>query len=165
MTNEEIVLNKLSSGRLGKTPLKFSIPSRENYNYFDDTFYDNFKFRFDEEIKDFMELKGVNNRILGIIKLSEHYRTYYENGRFQCSANSRRSTVDIWRIYKYYFGDIDIFSIMRALYYVVKCKNVNTYRCPDIRKRVFWKDDYIEKDVIPAAELGVPFKEWENIGL
>ena len=99
------------------------------------------------------------------------YPTYSIKNRFQCKPNARRSAVDIWRIYKNYFGDIDIFSIMRALYELVYIDWVlSTIRCCTVRKQVFWipamEGFYgrIIKDNL-NSELGVNIKEWKNIGL
>lgn len=163
MKNEEIVLDKLNNNRfLGKNPIHFD--TGESRYYWDSLEYERYKDRLEVDINALKGFTEILDRVRKITKM--HYNTYHENGRFQCNSSARRSTVDIWRIYKYYFGDIDLFSIMRALYQLVVDEDLNTYRCPDIRKRVYWRDSYGRvKNLDVKAELGVPLSEWENIGL
>lgn len=163
MTNEEIILEKISSVRVGKTPLKFSIGSRDDYWSLQQ--YQASTEHLEEKIKYLKSIKDITMRVDEIIDLAESYKTYTEDGKFQCGACCRRSTVDIWRIYVHYFGETDIFSVMRALYDLVMDNDLNTYRCPDIQKRVFWYDeDNSEADLDVKAELGVEIREWKEIG-
>lgn len=165
MTNEEIVLEKLNNNKfLGKSPIHFDaiITSDSWWTETEKSFYLE---TFNKKIQGLKSLESVLDRVREIINISKGYRTYNRYNNFQCYAGARRSTTDIWRIYKYYFGEIDIFSIMRALYQLVTKEDLRTYRCSTIRKRVFWKERWGAKDLNVKAELGVPLSEWENIGI
>lgn len=164
MTNEEIVLSKLNGNRfLGKNPLHFDVQPENQIFYFSHQDYENYKKNFEGALDKLKSLTEPIDRVRQITLMK--YNTYHFNNRFQCYGHARRSTCDIWRIYKYYFGDVDIFTIMRALYQLVVSEDLNTFRCPDIRKRVYWRESYGEKNIHVAAELGVPLSEWKNIGL
>lgn len=169
MTNEEIILNKIATNnKLGSLPIMFrsGIPKKSLF-YYNMDYIAMVEQQYEKDMKKLETLKDNGNvldRVNEITLIKSP--TYYTNGRFQCHGAARRSTIDIWRLYKYYFGDIDIFSIMRALFELVLNHKLNTYRCPDIRKRVFWRDSYGNTvDLQTPAELGVPFSEWKNIGL
>lgn len=162
MTNEEIVLSNINT-RTKNMRFKFLPPNR--VDYFDGRSYEGQLELYNDFIKDLKETPDVKSRVYKIMKYGR--TTYYETGRYQCHSGARRSTLDIWKIYKFYFGDIDVFSIMRVLYELVKTDpDLNTYRCPNIRKRVFWfySGYFKEKDMNVRAELGVPMSEWEHIG-
>lgn len=162
MTNEQRVMENWNRNRfLGKSAVEFRVSN----NYTGD--YGN---RLNLELKERIEaLKKIDNivdRVNKILLISRHYSTYIVGtSRFQCRPGARRSTVDIWRIYKNYFEEVDIFTIMRALYVLVNDRNLNTIRCSTVRKRVFWYDSYNNKDFYIRAELGVPLSEWKEIGL
>lgn len=154
MTNEEIVKEKLE--KLPSSPIYF----QADWN----------RITFQNRIRDLRESKSVRDRIAKIMELSVEYESYIGN-RFQCGRGRRRSAHDIWRIYENYFGETDIFVIMRELYNLtVKEKLFNTIRCSTICKRVFWyksRDVFSVREYEPwaKAELGVKFTEWKNIGL
>lgn len=166
LSNKEKVLHKLSTNKfLGKTPIRFRPPNR--FDYFSTYHYDQDVRNFENVIDKLKAHTDVVSRVFNIIETSRHHATQYpNNNRFQCRGGARRTACDIWRLYKYYFDEnVDIFTIMRALHAVVMEYSVNTYRCPDIRRRVFWVDGYTVKDFEAKAELGVPFSEWKTIGL
>lgn len=162
MTNEEIVLSKLNNNRfLGNKPIHFDI--EKNGYWFSEIDKQSYVNEFKRKIDVLKSQTSIVDRVRKITHMS--YNTYHENGKYQCRAGARRSTCDIWRIYKYYFGDIDIFSIMRALYKLVYDGELNTYRCPDVRKRVYWHDSWRTRNLDEKAELGIPMTEWKDIGL
>ena len=160
MTNEEIVLSNINN-RTKNMRFMFLHPRKDNYPF--GRIHEEQLEKYNNFIKDLKSTADIKSRVHKIIIYGK--ATFYETGRLQCKSGARRSTLDIWKIYKFYFGDIDIFSIMRVLYDLVKNGNVNTYRCPNIRKRVYWIDIWKYKDYDVLAELGVALKEWENIGL
>jgi hypothetical protein len=163
MSNEEIVQERLE--KHSTAPLKFGEPRREDY-YWDNDYIG----RVDKFNKDLEILKNQNSvieRVKYIIKIGEN--TYHMNGRYQCHAYANRSARDIYRIYIYYFGEIDIFSILRALYKLaVEERYIQTYRCPTVRKQVFWLYERFASKALEIdnkADLGVPVREWKDIGL
>jgi hypothetical protein len=163
MTNEELVLSRINNNCwIGKSKLHFKEPERSQYYYGWD--YEENKTKYATNIKLLNSAKTVEDRIMAIINLGA--RTYDERNRYQCRSGARRSTVDLWRIYKYYYDEnVDIFTIMRALYKLVTDSKLSTYRCPTVRKRVFWRfNEYPHKDLYVSAEIGLPMTEWEHIG-
>lgn len=164
MTNEQLVLNYLDKKWTGKSPLHFKEFERSAFGSLID--WNNYKNRIDNCMRVLNdENSSVKDRVSAII--DHRGQTYDNRNRYQCHANARRSVVDIWRIYKYYCGDIDIFSIMRVLYEITITTKLSTYRCPNVRKRVFWNDTFSlngYKDLDVEAETGVPLTEWKNIG-
>jgi hypothetical protein len=164
MTNEQVVLDKINNNRfLGKSKLHFVEPSNEDYYFRFE--YENELRKYNERLAGLKSTSTVKDRVNAIINFK--FKTYDERNRYQCHANARRSTLDIWRIYKYYFDEVDVFTIMRALYELtIKERLVSTYRCSTVRKRVFWPyRDYGWIDKYVGAELGIGIDEWERIGL
>ena len=168
MTNEEIVLERLKNPFLGKYPIHFDATNNLYYFHYVNSL-DNYKQMLKDDIDILKSETSVKDRVYKILSMYR-YPTYSIKNRFQCKPNARRSTADIWRIYKNYFGDTDIFSIMRALYELVYIdRKLSTIKCCTVRKQVFWIPemegygrtirDYLN------SELGVNLKEWENIGL
>lgn len=164
MTNEEIVLKRME--KKAKSPLHFGL--QERYMYWNDYEYRNAKSNFNAAINLIKQAKTVKDKVYAIILAGYKARTY-KNNSCQCKTGANRSAQDIYRIYKYYFPDenIDIFSIMRALYQLsIVDGKLGTYRCPTVRKQVFWIREYWGNlEYHNKADLGVPLKEWENIGL
>lgn len=163
MTNEEIVLYRLSKKAL--SPLHFVEPNKGDYCYYNN--YDNdlklFKLNM-ESLKN--GSTKVIDRVYTLITLGNKYRTYTKYNKFQCNRGARRSAQDLLRLYINYFGEIDIFSIMRVLYKLsVVERRLNSYRCPNVRKQVFWIRDYNCLETNHKADLGVPLKDWQEIGL
>jgi hypothetical protein len=149
MTNEEKVLDKINNNRwFGKSPLYFR------------TFTD-------IENADLHSINDITERVYKIFTISKYSATLDSRGRYQCCGGANRSTGDVWRIYKYYFGDIDIFTIMRALYKLVSDSRLGTFRCSTVRKRVFWliNGTYTCRNFDDPAEFGVPLRDWKDIGL
>jgi hypothetical protein len=162
MTNEEIVLKRLE--RKAKTPLHFKEP--RGYDYWLNEQFVSAKIRFTKEINELKETKTVEDRVYAIFKVGNHTPTVKGNVT-QCHAGANRSAQDIWRIYKYYFGGIDIFSIMRALYQLsVVYRKLNGFRCSTVQKQVFWLSNMGgDLETNDKADLGVALKNWEKIGL
>lgn len=160
MTNEEIVLDsikfKVKNRKL--SPLKF-----KNYSpYFND---------FDRCISILKNLESKEDRILEIVKLASLFfgTVYYKGESYQCRIGARRSVLDIMRIYKFYFEDIELFTVMRILNELVKKEKISTMRCWTVRKQVFWIDHgyYSAQNNYSGyenTELGIKFKDWETIG-
>jgi hypothetical protein len=164
MTNEETVLSRIENNRfLGKSKLHFVEPEKESY-YWEPEYKLEME-RFNERLSRLKSASTVKDRVFAIISM--RFKTYDERNRYQCRSGARRSTLDIWRIYKYYFDEVDVFTIMRALYELtIGERMVSTYRCPTVRKRVFWLyREYGNIDRTVKAELGVSIDEWQNIGL
>lgn len=150
MTNEEIVLKRLS--KRGRSPLRFGGVNGISEN-------------ITNMINHLKNKKSVYDRVYEILRLSRYLQTYDSHNKFQCYGSARRSAQDIWRIYKYYFGDIDIFAIMRVLYYLVHEENLSCTRCCTINKLVFYFENYKLVQENLKGDLGVPLKFWKNIGL
>lgn len=168
MTNEEIVLDRLS--RLAVSPLHFDLGT--GYYYGDAMIT---RKGLEHDIENLKSKISIEERVLEILSLYR-YPTYEQNKSFQCKSRARRSVQDIWRIYKNYFGDIDIFPIMRALYTLSKGvnKKLNSIHCCTVRKQVFWvhgmENSYYGDDIHTVTDrakshLGVPLRQWRNIGL
>jgi hypothetical protein len=164
MTNEQIVMDRWNSNRfLGKSAVEFRITRNR---YYLDEYFSRVKIEFEQRIEALKKIENIVDRVNEILQISRSYPTYFAGtNRFQCRSGARRSTIDVWRIYKNYFDEVDLFTIMRALFILVNDKDLNTFRCPNIRKRVFWFDLYGGKDYYVRAELGVPLSEWKDIGL
>jgi hypothetical protein len=171
MTGEEIVLNRMK--KKAKSPLHFKEPAYENYRYYyDSREYFNRQMakwqmaKFNECKSNLEKAITVHDRVNEILLFSHSFPTYSNRNRLQCNQGARRSAQDIWRTYIYYFGDIDIFSIMRELYKLaIREKKFSTFRCCTVRKQVFWYERNPSCfEVYNKADLGVPLKEWENIG-
>lgn len=161
MTNEEIVLNRLESK--AKSLLHFKEPDRFTYYYESD--FTARKNEFDELIKSMDGVETVKDRVYLLFQLGKNARTFRKN-TLQCRIGANRSAQDIWRLYRYYFGEVDIFSIMRALYELsITDKKLGSYRCPTVRKQVFWLDNFPIPETHSKADLGVPLSEWKDIGL
>jgi hypothetical protein len=169
MTNEEIVLKKLENPFLGKHPIYYKASEMYSLGWFGLS-KENYEMNLKKDLEDLESKPDVKSRVGKILSMYD-YPTYSVKNKFQCQPKARRSAVDIWRIYKNYFGEIDIFSIMRTLYEIVFVdKTVSTIKCPTVRRQVFWlpkmerwHDRQIE--IYSISELGVNIKEWENIGL
>lgn len=155
MTNEEIVLgsisNKIKYRKL--SALKFRDDGRINFN---------------DDINHLKNLQSIDDRVYEIVCLCRRYITiHYKGENFQCRSGANRSAVDIMCIYKFYFGDIDLFTILRTLYRLVSERRISTLKCSDIHKQVFWKrglgDNY--SMYYETTEFGIKFDEWMNIGL
>lgn len=161
MTNEEIVLSNISER---KSRYRFLFKLMDRRYFCCDMHYKEAVDSFQYDVDKVKNATTIEDRVLAILKCGKS--TFFESGGYQCKSGARRSTLDIWAIYKYYFGQIDVFTIMRTLYKLVNTvPDLNTYRCPNIRKRVFWFYEYRPtKDMDVKAELGVPMSEWEHIG-
>ncbi len=173
MTNEEIVLDRLNNRWLGKSPIQFK-PQLLFYTYFcssekeKESAQKRFEKSFDKDIEDLKSKITIEDRVIKILEMWG-YQTYIKN-RFQCKASSRRSAPDIWRIYRNYFGEIDIFSIMRVLYELsIVDRKLSTTKCNNVRKQVFWipsmEGGNLYQELNSISELGVNIREWKNIGL
>jgi hypothetical protein len=164
MTNEQIVMERWNNNRfLGKTSVEFRV-TRDVYFYEEQ--FNRVKLELDTRIESLKKIENIVDRVNEILIISRSYPTYFTGtNRYQCKAGARMSTIDIWRIYKNYFEEVDIFTIMRALFVLVETTNLNTFRCCTVRKRVFWFENWAEKNYDVRAELGVPLIEWKDIGL
>lgn len=155
MTNEEVIMARFA--KKAKGDLHF----RSN-----DWKGDNFL----RNVRELRATKSVKDRVLKILLLAEIFNTNNKYNRFQCRFGANRSVEDICRLYHYYFGEFDLFEIMRSLYALVKDNKVATDRCTVIFKQVFWinDDSYREwehNDINVKADWGVPFKDWNKLGI
>ncbi len=168
MNNEEIVLKRLENKAQGELHFKETI-NKDDYCTCSDCIY-----RYNEAVNLIKNMKTnlaskttVKDRVYEIMLIGRKVITLNSRNRFQCKRGANRSAQDIWRIYRYYFGDIDIFSIMRALYQLSKVdRKLNGYRCPNVRKQVFWlvgNGGQLEDH--KKADLGVALKDWKDIGI
>lgn len=163
MTNEEIVLKRMEIKT--KSPIHFGIPKYENW--WDKDYFFQERMLLERSEDDLKIIDDEYSRVFELIRIANKYSTYHSNGKFQCHAGSNRSAQDIYRLYENYFGNADIFNIMRQLYKIaIIDKKVSTFRCCTVRKQVFFFDTYpLITETWWKADLGVPLREWENIGL
>jgi len=171
MTNEEIVLTRLK--KVAQSPIYFKRMGgilEYTGGCTCDTcakMYEKYLQDYDFFYEKMVNSSSVYDRVWNIIVLTYKTPTFCRN-RKQCRKGANRSVQDIWRIYKNYFEDIDIFSIMRVMYQLsVVERKLGTYRCPAVRKRVFWKNNFdrLDININTKADLGVALKDWKYIGL
>lgn len=163
LTDEERVLKRLKN--MAKSTLRFKEPVIQDYGELLRVDYNIALEVFHEDMKHLMSCKTVKSRVLAIFEMCSDNSTY-QNNKFQCKGGARRSAHDIWRIYRNYFGEIDIFPIMRAMYDLTYNENkLGCHFCGYVRKQVFWLGGGIINDDYLRADIGVAFKNWEKIGL
>ncbi len=159
LTKEQIVLKNME--KAAKSPLRFGV--------MDMYYFPQSQVSLEEEIKELKQKTTLYDRIHLILWIAGRYGTYDEHNRKQCHGGARRSLFDIKRIYEYYFGEVNVFDIMRVLYQLaVKEKKIYTMSCWTTQKLVFWthrNDGGTERRITAKREVGVPVKDWENIGL
>lgn len=117
-----------------------------------------------------LSTKKVVHRVIKIIEIAQSLRTQRAiGGRIQCKAGARRSSGDIYRLYKTYFqDDVDYFDILGALYEICTerkmTERICAIRCPNVRKLVFWKNSsvyaYPYVDTHKLGEVGLNIKLW-----
>ncbi len=162
MTNEEMVLDsikyKVKNRKL--SALRLSFPT-----------YFSIQGNLTMETSLIDELKSqvsIEDRIYNIVKLSSRTfgTVHYKSGSYQCKPSARRSALDIMRIYKFYFEDIDLFTVMRTLYKLVEDRKLSTMKCPTIHKEVFWvqSSNWDGSSNWEDTELNIKFNSWRTIG-
>jgi len=120
MTNEEIIKNRMAKKPKGKLHFK------------------NGDVSFIALVRELRRTVNPQQRILKILGIGDRYITNNKYNNYQCRSGANRSLEDICRLYNYYFGDYDIFEIMRSLHKLVRDKNLATDVCSVIKKQVFW---------------------------
>lgn len=169
MTSEEIVLKRLKNPSLGKYPIHYKATADYGLCWFGLSL-ENYEMNLKTDLDDLQSKTTVKDRVNKILTMY-NYSTYSIKNRFQCKPKSRRSVVDIWRIYKNYFEDIDIFPIMRTLYELVYIdRTLSTIKCSTVRKQVFWfpnmeHSEHIYIGNCQNSELRIKIRYWKNIGL
>lgn len=127
----------------------------------------------DSELK--FNKDGSPNRrrlVMSIISMSEKYSSVTEAGVYETSAERNRSALDIWRHAKAIYPDIDVFSIMEAIYKL--CLNGELYGqfCRTVRRAVFYSSGsrgrHIgsrDRDELRwlCGEYRITFSTWENL--
>lgn len=87
-----------------------------------------------------------------------------KNGAFECYNGARRSSLDLWRHAKFFRPEIDIFTVMRALYYLQEEeKSIASHFCSQVRRRVFWRGNGGYRWAYD--EYGLKIEDWKTIGL
>jgi hypothetical protein len=120
------------------------------------------------KLSDFAELlkkddRTVAQKVFDLMKVSSSVPTAYaKNGSRQCRAGASRSALDLWRLYRFYFGDIKFREILNALYHLnEEAGDISTQFCGTVHKRVFWIGDGDNYDREYMDEFGLKFPEWQ----
>ncbi len=149
------------------SPIHFGV-----WNFFHKPVTKNDLDRLDTKVKRLKSLHNIKDRLIEIITIGyDGYPigTFLENGEIQCQPFCRRSVLDIWRIYNYYFPKVSIFRIMYLLYEIVTDDDndsVSTNVCSDIERQVFWVRDFDDAYVVmdeDKNEFGYYMEAWKSL--
>jgi hypothetical protein len=67
----------------------------------------------------------------------KHYYTLDKDNKSTCAPAKNRSIEDLYRTTKYYY-DCTLEEVLVCVYLLIMEGKLNTMRCPDIEKIVFW---------------------------
>ncbi len=68
------------------------------------------------------------------------YNTVNKKNKVICATGRRRSLGDIYLICKYYYPNCTIIEVFKELIALLNLGNINTQKCSDIRKYVFYSN-------------------------
>lgn len=161
MTNEEKVQKYIMDNnmdcsplfftkRWNEEPLEVTLPQKENYS-------SNREF-----LKDLVRV---------ILQYTKHnYSINSVTKEMETVPGRNRTSLDLWRHIIYFFPEISIFEVMRALH----STTLTTFFCYTIEKRVFPTIKFYDlgvntgcsaSSVLHPDEYDLLYKDWENIGL
>ena len=104
---------------------------------------------------------GLGRFILLLLDEFRYRETFYliDGGR-QCKRGAYRSVLDMWRTIRYYYIDVDLFSVMR---FMSTSSDICRDYCSTVRKRVFCPGTASYAEHVPD-EFGLKLWDWRRIG-
>lgn len=118
--------------------------------------------------------KDTDQMVLWILDNARVRRTYQrgkspDTAGYQCREGAYRSSLDIWRIAKFYFGaNIKLSDIMKSLANLSSKGEISTHICSTIDRRVFWVDVELDAEMFDESSIDeflLKLDDWCEIGV
>jgi hypothetical protein len=133
-------------------------------------------FKFSKEYDGFktalkMEKADIETGVLTILSLSKALKSVNSSGKLETMHDRWRSSLDIWRHYKFYEPEITIFDVMEAIH-ATRYELLTLY-CMGIYRRVFRirrhetfrMEIYGRTHLDYKDEYGLKFIQWKGLNI
>lgn len=106
---------------------------------------------------------SIRDAVKEALMLSRNFGSYNPSiNRMETTPGRMRSSLDIWRHLKSYYPDIDIFSVMEAIYQLRR--NLYGHYCITVKRAVFkWANDLADMQSFYCNDYHMTFNGWKKL--